>query len=64
MYWTREKPKEPGWYWWQPMPNYTEAVLVKQGFAYQVGVAQGKQVGLMAGHWWGPLQAPVRKPGE
>ncbi len=64
MQWTREKPREPGWYWWQPMPNYTEAVLIKQGFVYQVGVEQGKQVGLLAGHWWGPLQAPPRPPGE
>ncbi|MBF0416105.1 MAG: hypothetical protein HQL77_13145 [Magnetococcales bacterium] len=46
------------------MPNYTEAVLIKQGFVYQVGVEQGKQVGLLAGHWWGPLQAPPRPPGE
>ncbi|MBF0603918.1 MAG: hypothetical protein HQL07_09520 [Nitrospirae bacterium] len=64
MQWTREKPKEPGWYWWQPMPNYSEAVLIKQGFVYQVGEERGKQLGLLAGHWWGPLDIPPRRPGE
>ncbi|MBF0427484.1 MAG: hypothetical protein HQL94_01065 [Magnetococcales bacterium] len=58
MNWKHEKPIEPGWYWWKPVPNYAEVVLIKQGFVYQVGVAEGKQLGLCAGQWLGPIQWP------
>ncbi|MBF0417230.1 MAG: hypothetical protein HQL86_03170 [Magnetococcales bacterium] len=61
MEWKREKPKEQGWFWWKPVPNYAEAVLIKQGFVYRVGVVEGKQLGLCVGHWMGPIEPP--RPG-
>ncbi len=58
MQWSRKIPKKPGWYWWQPVLNYSEVVLIKQGFVYQVGKEKGKQLATCAGQWCGPLEPP------
>jgi hypothetical protein len=63
MQWQREKPTKEGWYWWQPVPNYAEIVLVKQGFVYEVGKEKGKQLGLTAGQWYGPISTPNMRLG-
>jgi hypothetical protein len=63
MQWYREKPKKPGWYWWQPVPNYAEIVLIKQGFVYEVGKEKGKQLGNCPGQWCGPISTPDMKLG-
>lgn len=63
MQWSRKKPKEEGWYWWQPVPNYAEVILIKQGFVYEVGKEKGKRLGTCAGQWFGPLPTPNMKLG-
>lgn len=56
--WSRERPTEPGWYWWRTVsitPSKTVKIQVVQigdgGYCWQ----EGEYTSNLGGEWQGPL---------
>ena len=59
MSWTKELPREPGWYWWRESVAYGGKVvwLSSQAFVLE---CNGRRdfAATMGGEWYGPLVPP------
>jgi len=59
--WTKEKPTEPGYYWWKSAIGHgvLEVKFVDGEFRYACGGAEAWfPVRLLGGEWAGPLEVP------
>lgn len=60
LYWTKELPKEDGWFWWREDLSQVAIVLrVWKGRGVGSGYVNGP-IENMGGEWCGPLQEPGR----
>lgn len=64
MKWTREKPTQPGWYWWRA-PRKRPRVLLVSAYAftktrYQDGLGGDVYLveNMVPGEWAGPIPEP------
>ena len=68
--WTKEPPKDPGWYWWRP-DKWNDAQIVfvdrwifckthRLGFSakFLKNWKEGHDVAALDGEWAGPIQEP------
>lgn len=60
MTWTRNKPTEPGWYWYKPNGGGACVVLITRGIRETLVFQRGGRVliGLPDGAWSGPIPEP------
>lgn len=59
--WTREKPTEPGWYWWRDEGLYNGIKILQLSLVmsdlqvHEHGMLNGLLVRELPGEWQGPL---------
>ncbi len=62
MKWTKEKPTEPGWYWYREpgpdMHNDAAIVCLWEGSFRSIGIDFGKLPSDMLGEFYGPIKYP------
>jgi len=59
--WTKQKPTEPGWYWFRGEAHETDPFIVQVDEAGQFQWPDGgyQEASLAKGEWAGPIQEPA-----
>jgi hypothetical protein len=64
MTWTKEKPKQRGFYWWRVGNDRPSVMFIdRHGRVYSLGVEAGEHLMLLIndGEWWGPIEEPSKE---
>ncbi len=59
MEWSKQPPREPGYYWWRGDPEYNVKIVwvSTEGKAAEVFSSDTRSAAGMGGEWWGPLKS-------